>query len=70
MKLSGPEWPDLVHQLWRIISVALNSGKEVPPWPLTMACPRFNEGGALPVQGAATASSQGADPDLVLLLGR
>ena len=37
---------------------------------LTVACPRWVEGGALPVQGVAATSLQGAGPDLVLLLGR
>ena len=53
-----------------ILSVALDSGKEVLPQPLTVACPRWVEGGALPVQGVAATSLQGAGPDLVLLLGR
>lgn len=52
------------------MSLALNSGKEVLPWPVTMASPRSKEGGALPVQGVALASLQGVEPDLVLLLGR
>lgn len=70
LRVSGPEELDFIDQLLRVISVALNSGKEVPSWPTTMACPRTKEGDALPVQGAAAASSQGSVPDPVLLLGR
>ena len=50
--------------------MALNSGKEVSSSPTTVACPNTEGGDALPVQGAAAASSQGLGPDPVLLLGR
>lgn len=38
--------------------------------PLTVACPRWVEGRALPCPGVAATSLQGAGPDLVLLFGQ